>query len=238
MEGSLVAYKVFTNGSVLNASEINDNLMNQSVMVFSNSTARAAALTVPLEGMLTWLEDVNRYENYNGSAWVTLGTPPGLNFISKTTFSASSGISLNDIFSATYENYKIMINVESASVNGVGLRTRFRVSGADNTTNNYAYGGYYVGALDVEGASFLGSTTNTSFDFGGNMNSTYGGGMEHTIYSPFVTKATKFLATGVGYRQLTGGGGFRGTTSFTGYTITPNSGTITGSVTVYGMKDS
>jgi len=73
MEGSLVAYKVFTNGSVLNASEINDNLMNQSVMVFSNSTARAAALTAPVEGMLTWLEDVNRYEYRNGSgAWVEL----------------------------------------------------------------------------------------------------------------------------------------------------------------------
>jgi len=74
MEGSLVAYKVFTNGSVLNASEINDNLMNQSVMVFSNSTARAAALTAPVEGMLTWLEDSNKYQYRNGSgAWVDLG---------------------------------------------------------------------------------------------------------------------------------------------------------------------
>jgi hypothetical protein len=73
MEGSLVAYKVFTNGSVLNASEINDNLMNQSVMVFSNSTARAAAITSPIEGMLTWLQDTNKYQNYNGSAWVDLG---------------------------------------------------------------------------------------------------------------------------------------------------------------------
>ena len=77
MEGSLVAYKVFTNGSVLNASEINDNLMNQSVMVFSNATARSAALTSPVEGMLTWLEDLNRYENYNGSAWVELISIPG-----------------------------------------------------------------------------------------------------------------------------------------------------------------
>ena len=48
--------------------------MNQSVMVFSNSTARSAALTAPVEGMLTWLEDVNRYENYNGSAWVPLSS--------------------------------------------------------------------------------------------------------------------------------------------------------------------
>ena len=69
-----MAYKVFTNGSVLNASEINENLMNQSVMVFSNSTARAAALTAPTEGMLTWLEDSNKYQYRNGSgAWVDLG---------------------------------------------------------------------------------------------------------------------------------------------------------------------
>ena len=87
-----MAYKVFTNGSVLNASEINDNLMNQAVMVFSNSTARAAALTAPVEGMLTWLQDVNRYENYNGSAWVALGSSKILQVVSanKTdTFSAS-----------------------------------------------------------------------------------------------------------------------------------------------------
>jgi hypothetical protein len=90
MEGSLVAYKVFTNGSVLNASEINDNLMNQSVMVFSNATARAAALTAPVEGMLTWLEDVNRYENYNGSAWVALGNGV-LQVVSQTKTDNSSG---------------------------------------------------------------------------------------------------------------------------------------------------
>jgi hypothetical protein len=74
MEGSLVAYKVFTNGSVLQASEINDNLMRQSVMVFSNAAARTAAITSPVEGMLTWLEDVNRYEVYT-TTWVQLINP-------------------------------------------------------------------------------------------------------------------------------------------------------------------
>jgi hypothetical protein len=67
-----MAYKVFSNGSVLNASDLNDYLMNQSVMVFSSSTTRAAALTAPVEGMLTWLQDVNRYQFYDGSAWVDL----------------------------------------------------------------------------------------------------------------------------------------------------------------------
>ncbi len=67
-----MSYKVFTNGSVLNASDINDFLMKQSVMAFSNSTTRAAALTAPSEGMLTYLEDTNRFQFYNGTAWQDL----------------------------------------------------------------------------------------------------------------------------------------------------------------------
>jgi hypothetical protein len=45
-------------------------------MVFSNSTARASAITSPNEGMLTWLEDVNKYQYYSGTAWVDLGDQP------------------------------------------------------------------------------------------------------------------------------------------------------------------
>ena len=65
-----MAYKTFSNGDVLNASEINDNLMNQSVMVFSGTSARSAALPSPLEGMLTYREDTHDYEAWDGSAWV------------------------------------------------------------------------------------------------------------------------------------------------------------------------
>jgi formylmethanofuran dehydrogenase subunit A len=67
-----MAYKVFSNGSVLNASDLNDYLMNQSVMVFSSSTARASAITSPIEGMMTYLEDTNRFQFYNGTAWQDL----------------------------------------------------------------------------------------------------------------------------------------------------------------------
>jgi hypothetical protein len=68
-----VAYKVFTNGSVLNASEVNDNLMNQAVITFSNSTARGSAIASPVEGMLTYLEDTQTYESWDGTAWVAFG---------------------------------------------------------------------------------------------------------------------------------------------------------------------
>ena len=67
-----MAYKVFTNGSVLPASDLNDFLMRQSVMVFSSSTARTSAITGPTEGMLSYLEDTNRFQFYNGTAWQDL----------------------------------------------------------------------------------------------------------------------------------------------------------------------
>jgi hypothetical protein len=71
-----MAYKVFSNGSVLPASDLNDFLMRQSVMVFTSSTARASAITGPTEGMLTYLEDTNRFQYYSGTAWVDLTDEP------------------------------------------------------------------------------------------------------------------------------------------------------------------
>jgi hypothetical protein len=118
----------------LNASEINDNLMNQSVMVFSNSTTRAAALTAPVEGMLTWLEDVNRYEYRNGSgAWVSLTTPTGLTKLAQQTFTAATSIVIDNVFSATYNSYQIVITATSSSATEVALN--YRVGGVNASTN-------------------------------------------------------------------------------------------------------
>jgi hypothetical protein len=50
--------------------------MRQSVMVFTSSTARASAITGPTEGMLTYLEDTNRFQYYSGTAWVDLTDEP------------------------------------------------------------------------------------------------------------------------------------------------------------------
>lgn len=67
-----MAYKVFQNGFPLPASDLNNYLMNQSVITFANSTDRTAALPTPVEGMLTYLESTNSYEGWNGAAWVNV----------------------------------------------------------------------------------------------------------------------------------------------------------------------
>lgn len=91
-----MAYKVFTNGDALTGGELNTYLMNQSVMVFATNTARDAALTTPVEGMLVWLQDSNKYVKYNGSSWTDLLTATSQTISDK---SADYALAITDAFS-------------------------------------------------------------------------------------------------------------------------------------------
>ena len=64
-------YKLFNTGDVLTAAQVNTYLQEQTVMVFASSAARTSALSgVLAEGMVSYLQDTNVVEVYNGSAWV------------------------------------------------------------------------------------------------------------------------------------------------------------------------
>ena len=67
-------YKLFNTGDVLLASEVNTYLQQQTVMVFASSTARTTALSgVLAEGMISYLQDTNAVEKYDGTSWVSVG---------------------------------------------------------------------------------------------------------------------------------------------------------------------
>lgn len=61
--------KTFVAGQVLTDTDLNTFLMNQVVATFADSTARGTALPSPTEGMVTWLENVNRLDVWDGSSW-------------------------------------------------------------------------------------------------------------------------------------------------------------------------
>jgi phosphatidate phosphatase APP1 len=63
--------KTFTAGEVLTASDVNGYLMDQMVMNFAGTAARASAIPTPSEGMVTHIGG-GTVEVYDGSAWVTL----------------------------------------------------------------------------------------------------------------------------------------------------------------------
>ena len=59
-------YLDFQVNQVLTAAQVNDYLMNQSVMTFADATARTAALGTPTAGMMSFLEDVLQVQVYSG----------------------------------------------------------------------------------------------------------------------------------------------------------------------------
>jgi hypothetical protein len=67
-------FKTFNTGDVLTASDVNTYLMQQTVMVFDDAAARTSALGANVaEGMLSYLEDTDAVEKYDGSAWSAIG---------------------------------------------------------------------------------------------------------------------------------------------------------------------
>jgi hypothetical protein len=73
-----MAFKDFTDGEVLYAADVDTYLMRQTVMVFADSAARGSALgtAIVVEGMVTYLQDTDAIEYYDGSAWSGLDTLP------------------------------------------------------------------------------------------------------------------------------------------------------------------
>ena len=65
-------FKTFTAASVLTASDVNNFLMEQSVMSFASTGARDVAVTAPEDGMVAYIRSNDSSEGlytYNGTSW-------------------------------------------------------------------------------------------------------------------------------------------------------------------------
>lgn len=233
-----LGFKTFATGDILTAADANGYLMSQTVMVFADAAARSAAITSPQEGMITYLKDTNATEYYSGSAYVALGGSSGaLTLLSTTSFSAVSSISLpTDSFTATYDDYLVMLNITTSST-GQYIQARLRSAGTDNTASTYASGYFAVVMGSSTTVNDFGGATQTSFTkFGYAENALPSYSLAY-IRSPKAARRTAYTGSLVGYanEQLLLGGTFSNTTSFDSMTFIV-SGTITGAVSVYGIS--
>lgn len=65
-------YSTLVAGTTITASWANANVRDQTVAPFANASARASAITSPVEGMLSYRTDDKVYESYDGLQWVPL----------------------------------------------------------------------------------------------------------------------------------------------------------------------
>ena len=233
----------FVASQVLTAAQM-DNV-NCGIPVFATTTTRDAAFggtgeKVLAEGQFAYIEATDTTQYYNGSAWVSVGTTPGLVRIGSASLSANP-TNITNVFSTTYKNYKIVIDNAIASARGYMY---FRI-GANVSTNIY----YYAGSNRTSNGTTPNIEANaTSFIRFGNWEDATSSniraiGSTIEIQNPFETLRTTL-------QEVHGGGsitalwaGFTGglvedTTSYTGFTIGSENGTLSGTVTVYGYANS
>lgn len=169
--------------------------------------------------------------------WATAGSGD-LVRITTSTFSAASAANLDSVFSSTYQNYLILMAINSSSGSNA-MNLRFRASGMSNTTTNYGSNWEY-GAFGSGGATGqLGSAAGSDLAY---ISDVTGGGVYYamTVFNPQASERTLAVYSAVqtnSYR-VTGALQFAATTSFDGISFISAAGTITGNVSVYGYKKS
>jgi len=171
-----------------------------------------------------------------------LGTKKaGMVLLNTTSFSAVASQSVNNVFSSTYDHYRVVVTL-TAITNDTDFRLRFRVSGADDSNNVYFFGHY--GRQITSGAIVSASGVSTAYVLNqvdaGNSNASYV--YDNMFFYPFATQRTTghtyqgFYDNAGSYFMLNGGLRFDNTTSFDGFSIFVAAGSMTGSVSVYGMN--
>jgi hypothetical protein len=237
---------VYTAGEVLTAADM--NITNSGIPVFATTVTRDAAFggtgeKTLAEGQFAYIEATKTTQYYDGAAWQSVGTTPGLVFITGASFTAAATVSLPAAtFSATYENYLMFFDITNSSTD-IALTMRFRIGGADNTTSNYNNG--------FTGLDNLGTTQTKTVSLGTAFALTdISTGVDRQIMNlnianPFDTSKTEIngfvgrQATSIGgFAVMSGGGIFNATTSFDSLSIICSTGNIDGNYRIYGYANS
>jgi hypothetical protein len=161
-------------------------------------------------------------------------TTTGLVLLNTTTIgSAVSSVTINNAFSASYDNYKIIISGGAGSTsNDLGLRL-----GA--TTTGYYASGYFVGSYATGVVAGFNSSNGSLINVG--LVRTNAIMVDVEIQSPNLVKRTMFsfraAAAEAASVTFNGGGFLDNATQYTDLTFIPGSGTLTGgTIKVYGYK--
>jgi hypothetical protein len=245
-------FRVWTAGEVVSASNVNNYLQEQAVMSFAGTAARSSAVASPEEGMLSYLQDTDTYQGYDGAAWVNLGTlsgasNSGLIHIKTVTDTGVSSISLGSdadpVFTSTYENYRILINSAASSVVDRKFNLRIRQNVTDITANNYQSINQGLSTADAAINDLSGASTSSVILSNGHYSESQNNYViSLDIYSPFLSKYTTWIGLNIGlssthWHSQRVGGFYGGNDSANGFTILNSSGNFTNAtVSVFGYR--
>lgn len=212
----------------------------------AGATLQGTSLTLAQYGHAAIIKlSANTYGAFPGPP-----TTPGLSIITPTstansggsvtatggqiTFTNITSLSLNGIFSSTYDNYQLVIRALGSADDFVTWR--LRLSGTDATGANYDWN--YL-PVDTAVNTPSRSTGQTSMRYGRIGTST--GTTQLFISGPALaapTHSNNTVIYGLGISQIFMTGYHSLSTAYDGFTLIPVSGNLTGTIRVYGFKNS
>jgi len=158
--------KTFVAGEVLLAQDVNDYLMDQTVMTFASSAARSSAIPTPTEGMMSVVTNTDDLEYYNGSAWVNASrmgawiayTPTWAGITNKGS-GAFEAYYYNQVGKTVTVNGRLTLGTSPTITGGVGFSVSLPVTGRGATA-----GGFVQGTVCIEdaGVNLYQGTVSTS----------------------------------------------------------------------------
>jgi hypothetical protein len=158
----------------------------------------------------------------------------GLVLLNTTSFTAAANVAIDNVFTSSYTNYRMVLNLTAVSDTDININWYGRTSGSDVTTN-YNYQRYFFGTSSgtQSGSSSIliyTSTASTTLQ------------IDAFIGSPQLAQNTIINTNGM-YSKASSGdfinfvlGKHTSTNQFDGIKLFPSSGTITGTIKVYGYK--
>lgn len=258
--------KKFPAFSKLASDDVNNYLADQVIMRFATTAARDAAFggvgePTLAEGMTAYIDNLNIVQVYDGSNWVAIANanypyqnPTGLELVTSCTVTSSGGtaatasngvitigtanttISVNNAFSALYDNYKIVVS------GGVGSTLQLINLYMGTTVQT---SGYWSGRII--------NTPNNGTPTGNGVNNggawVYAGQASNNfinvnvdLVNPFASKFTlisgNFILDSGGNSEFgTQSGMLNNTTSYTSFTLGASANLTGGTIRVYGYRN-
>lgn len=150
-----------------------------------------------------------------------------------TTFTTVNSVSLNGVFTSTYRNYRIILR--GAGSTGLSVNLRYRAAGSDASGSEYRFSTFFWTAAGATGNYANGNTATSAQVAAGVGTAPFASSFD--VYNPQATILTTHSGHGMydinGYTLYSH---YNVTTSFDGFTLLASTGTITGTVYVYGYR--
>ena len=167
--------KEWSPGDVLTSADVNGYLMDQSVMVFAGTAARASAIPTPSAGMVAY-STATSLQVYHNSDWSDVGSQKVLQIVTahktdtfttaSTSFVDLTGLSANITPISTSSTILVGYAVQGQGLAGANMGSLQIVRGATAIGNADAAGSRTVGNAVVPefGSAAIGQMTNWFMD--------------------------------------------------------------------------